>query len=398
MSIKLNNYFHNLVISLLFIFFSCDISESQYIATNIPKVDTICIHINSAIKQNFSDIFRNIDYILTPYDSIFCIGKFDKMLITDSLIFIMDRRISRGIYTLSHEGIPISAIHKTGAAPGEYVAMRDISYDRGNNSIKCLEIARRKYIEYTLQGDYIKETDIPCSTSRMEEIGNNYIMYTDYARNEELKWKGKYPNLILYNHNNKVIFAENFFQAPAAKATLITSEPQFSKINDTLYSLKPDHCNTIYHITSQQIYPAYILDFGPYNLNDEFWELASKKGTKYEQVNDFSNMKKFCETFRFLEGNDFFYLLCRQQKTLTHIFYSKKTKKIKLISELNNDMDYISLFRPIAIHGNKLYCLLDSETVYNMKNELKGILPDNILNNVEEFGNPIITIFTLKSF
>lgn len=387
-----------ILLLIAFFIFACNGTKSRYTAKNIPQTDTIYIQMSKAKEQKFSDVFQNINYILTPYDSIFCIGKFDKMLITDSLIFIMDRRISRGIYTLSNEGIPISAIHKTGAAPGEYVAMRDISYDKENNSIKCLEIARRKYIEYTLQGDYIKETDIPCSTSRIEKIGNNYIMYTDYTRNEELKWNGKYPNLILYNQNNKVIFAENFFQAPAAKATLITSEPQFSKINDTLYSLKPDHCNIIYHITPQQIYPAYILDFGPYNLNDKFWKMASKRNMTCEQMYNYSNMKKFCETFRFLEGNDFFYLLCRQQKTLTHIFYSKKTKKIKLISELNNDMDYISLFRPIAIHGNKLYCLLDSETVYNMKNELKGILPDNILNNVEEFGNPIITIFTLKSF
>lgn len=387
-----------ILLLIAFFVFACNGTKSRYTAKNIPQTDTIYIQMNKAKEQNFSDVFQNINYILTPYDSIFCIGKFDKMFITDSLIFIMDRRISRGIYTLSNEGIPISAIHKTGAAPGEYVAMRDISYDKENNSIKCLEIARRKYIEYTLQGDYIKETDIPCSTSRIEKIGNNYIMYTDYTRNEELKWNEKYPNLILYDQNNKVIFAENFFQAPAAKATLITSEPQFSKINDTLYSLKPDHCNIIYHITPQQIYPAYILDFGPYNLNDKFWKMASKRNMTCEQMYNYSNMKKFCETFRFLEGNDFFYLLCRQQKKLTHIFYSKKTKKIKLISELNNDMDYISLFRPIAIHGNKLYCLLDSETVYNMKNELKGILPNNILNNVEEFGNPIITIFTLKSF
>ena len=61
-------------------------------------------------------------------------------------------------------------------------------------------------------------------------------------------------------------------------------------------------------------------------------------------------------------------------------------------------MDYVTPFRPIAIYDDKLYGLLDSEEVYNMKEELKGILPDTILENVQEFGNPIIAIFTLKPF
>ena len=61
-------------------------------------------------------------------------------------------------------------------------------------------------------------------------------------------------------------------------------------------------------------------------------------------------------------------------------------------------MDYVTLFRPIAIHDDKLYCLLDSEEVYKMKEELTGVLPDRLLENVQEFGNPIIAIFTLKPF
>ena len=240
------------------------------------------------------------------------------------------------------------------------------------------------------------ENDIPYFSLRAESIGDNYILHTDYAKSEDLKWNGKYPNLILWNpKENSVEFAADYFKAPAAKATLITSEPQFSKLNDTLYSIKPDHCNTVYHVTPHQIYPAYQLDFGPYNLDEEFWDMASKKRMKFKTLDAYSDSRNLCETFRFLEGENFLYFVCKQKKTVTHVFYSKKTKTLKQIAKFENDMDYVTPFRPIAIYDDKLYGLLDSEEVYNMKEELKGILPDTILENVQEFGNPIIAIFTL---
>ena len=384
--------------SFLFLL-SCSENKSKYIIENAPQTDTIYIDIDNAKRYSYLHMFEKIDYILTPYDSAFCIGKVDKLLITDSLLFVMDRKISRGIYMLDKQGNSVATIHKTGSGPGEYIAMKDISYDKETQEVEAYGVVRRKHVYYTLQGNFVGEKDIPYSLLRVEQIGGNYILHTDYAKSEDLKWDGKYPNLILWNpKENSVEFAADYFKAPAAKATLITSEPQFSKLNDTLYSIKPDHCNTVYHVTPHQIYPAYQLDFGPYNLDEEFWDMASKKRMKFKTLDAYSDSRNLCETFRFLEGENFLYFVCKQKKTVTHVFYSKKTKTLKQIAKFENDMDYVTPFRPIAIYDDKLYGLLDSEEVYNMKEELKGILPDTILENVQEFGNPIIAIFTLKPF
>ena len=234
---------------------------------------------------------------------------------------------------------------------------------------------------------------------RVEAIGGERVLYTDYYPNEGLMDKKKSPNLLLWNPiNNSIQYPMNYYKISVLKSNLFTSEPQFSKLNDTLYSIKPDHCNTVYHVTPHQIYPAYQLDFGPYNLDEEFWDMASKKRMKFKTLDAYSDNRNLCETFRFLEGEDFLYFVCKQKKTVTHVFYSKKTKTLKQIAKFENDMDYVTPFRPIAIYDDKLYGLLDSEEVYNMKEELKGILPDTILENVQEFGNPIIAIFTLKPF
>lgn len=397
--LSIHFYVKQILYLFAFFLFACNGGKPKYIVKDAPQADTICVDIDKAKDHSFRDMFEKIDYILMPYDSVFCIGKVDKLVVTDSLLFVMDRKISRGIYALDRKGNSVIVIHKTGTAPGEYVAMKDISYDEKAQEVKTYCVARKKQIHYTLQGHFVKENDIPYFSLRVEPIGDNYILHADYAKSEDLKWNGKYPNLILWNPKENVVqFAADYFKAPAAKATLITSQPQFSKLNDTLYSIKPDHCNTVYHITPHQIYPAYQLDFGPYNLDEDFWNMASKKRMKFKTLDNYSDSRELCETVRFLEGKDFLYFVCKQRKTVTHVFYSKKTKRLRQIAKFENDMDYVTLFRPIAIHDDKLYCLLDSEEVYKMKEELTGVLSDRLLENVQEFGNPIIAIFTLKPF
>ena len=84
------------ILAFIGAFSSCD-NSSRYVAENAPQTDTIYIDIDNAKRYSYLHMFEKIDYILTPYDSAFCIGKVDKLLITDSLLFVMDRKISRGI-------------------------------------------------------------------------------------------------------------------------------------------------------------------------------------------------------------------------------------------------------------------------------------------------------------
>lgn len=394
----MKNVTYYLFLSVLLI--SCT-SNVKFGIDKLSPLDTISVDMNKIQfpKMKCSEFFERIEYIQAPYDSIYCIGKINKLIVADSILCVVDQKISRSIYVLDRNGNPKVVIDKTGTASGEYVCLRDVFIDEVNNEILVYCIMRHKVIHYGFDGKFLYEEEQSNNALRIENVGENQVLYMDYFPNESLKNKRKYPNLLLrepMNDSNQA-FA-NYYISTIPKSNMFTSEPQFSKLNDTLYSIKPDHCNTIYHVTPHQIYPAYQLDFGPYNLDEEFWEMASKKRMKFKTLDEYSDNRRFCETFRFLEGKDFLYFVCKQRKTVTHVFYSKKTKTLKQIAKFENDMDYVTVFRPIAMHDDKLYCLLDSEEVYNMKEELTGVLPDTILENVQEFGNPIIAMFTLKPF
>lgn len=111
---------------LLFFLFACGGSDSRYIAKNALQTDTIRIDVDDAKKSSYLDMFEKIDCLLIPYDSIFCIGKVDKLLVVDSSLLLKNSKISRGIYVWNRKGCPVTAIHKTGIAPDKCVVAKEL--------------------------------------------------------------------------------------------------------------------------------------------------------------------------------------------------------------------------------------------------------------------------------
>lgn len=389
-----------LLIIIFFILLSC--RKGEYISSDpMPRIDTIWINPAEVTtsRVTYSSLFDKIEYIQIPTDSNYLIGKVDKLLVTDDYFFVMDRKISRSVFVFDRQGNKVVRINKTGNGPGNYIDMRDITFDKEKQEIQIREYMRKKLLYYNLDGNFLREFDIPYNSLRLQPVGNSFALCTDYNSGNKLNRSKKHADLILLDADKKTILSTaNYFIPPFAKAVVITSEAQFSRLNDTLYSIKPDHCNIVYHATPNEIYPAYRIDFGSYSIDDRYWQKAAEEGMTYAKIDEYSNNLGLCESFRFLEGENFMSFVYKQYGEVYNVLYSKKTKNMHHIEKYQNDIDMVSMFYPIAIYDDKLYCLLSSEDVYNMREHLADVMPKEILNNVEEFGNPIISIFTLKPF
>ena len=112
---------------LSMLLFSC-IHTTRHGDEELSALDTVLINLNgiSLKKIKYSDIFAKIEYIQTPYDSIYCIGKINKLIVLDSLLFAVDQKISRSIYVFDRNGNSKIALEKMGTAPGEYVYLKDV--------------------------------------------------------------------------------------------------------------------------------------------------------------------------------------------------------------------------------------------------------------------------------
>ena len=383
---------------LLIILFSC--KNENVINIELAK-ENIFINPMSVSKDriNYSDWFEKIDYITLPTDSNFLIGSIDKLLVTDDYLFVMDQKISRSVSSIDRNGNVKLSLSKTGNGPGEYMLMTDISFDSKQEEVLIHCKVKQKILYYDLDGNFLREQKIPYRVRKIYPISDNtFAFYCEYYDNPKLHKLSNSPNLLLANLAPPSIIEKTaYFEPPIDQSVVWNANCQFSFWGDTL-SIKPDHHNTIYHITKDGIYPVYTLDFGSYNIDSKYWNQVKQRGITLEKINAYSNESGLCESYRFLESSNYIYFVYKQKGKIYFVLYSKKTKTLRHTETFQNDMDMVTLFRPIAVHDDKFYCLLESEDVYRMREHLKGAIPDEILDNVQEFGNPIIAIFTLKPF
>ncbi len=384
---------------LFLICWSCG-NEKASKSTVLAK-ETIEINPDKASSREvlYTQVFSKIQYLPIHTDDNFIIGSIDKLLVTDDYLFIMDRRISHSVFCIDKKGSKVFSIKKQGKGPGEYVAMKDIAYKANEKELIIYCKMRKKLIYYNMQGNFLREEKMPFSLDRVEPINEKFALYRGYSFDKKAK-KKDVANLLLASRENNNVYSEDaYFKAPITFSIVWSSECQFSLLGDTL-AIKPDHSDIVYHITEKKIEPAYLLDFGKYAVDEGYWKKTKEKGITSEAVSDYCNNRKLCESFRFLEGKSYIYFVYRRNQKAYHALYSKETKQLLQIENFKNNMDGITAFHPIAIHRDKLYCLLNSENVYNLKKThfLNGILPQSIIDSVQEFDNQLIAVFSLKKF
>lgn len=364
-------------------------------AEEVITIDPVKV---SAERIKYSTLFDSINYLFIPTDSNFLIGKIDKMLVSDDYIFMMDQKIARAVFGINKKSEKILYINKTGRGPGEYGLMTDIAFSSEEKEILIYCKIKGKILHYNLKGEYLFEENIPFKIRKFYPFNNSYVFYCEYYENKKLINKGVSPNIFLFNSKEtKLNDASAYFTPPINQGIVLNSNCQFSFWGDTV-SIKPDHCNTVYHVTENGIIPKYFLDFGSYNIDERYWNIVQQRGIKYKEVNDFVTNSGMCENFWFLESSDYLYFTYLQNGKRYDVLYSKKTKNLKQLRFYENDIDQISLFYPKAIYKNKLYCLLKAEEVNKVQKVLPGQLPEKLLEYIDEFGNPIIAEFTLKPF
>jgi hypothetical protein len=386
------------VVSIILCCCSCT-NESENNFEFYAVGDDIIINPSETNEIRYSQLFNSVNYIRIPTDSNFLIGNIDKLLITENHVLIMDKYISRSVFIFDKAGKNKIQLYKQGRGPGEYIAMQDIYFNSTTQELSIYCNMRKKMLYYDLTGKFIREKPITYNAGRVIPVGENYAVFCEYRLNEKFKKERQYPNLLLSTKTDSLISSTCFF-SNVDVSIVWSSLPDFSQWNKKIAAIKPDHCNIVYHVTEDSIYPAYHLDFGKYSLDTRYWKKTKEYGTSVEKVDDYCNRLGFCESYNFLEDSDYLYFNYKQNKKIHFAFYSLKTKKLVNAHKLTNDMDQITLFYPKFFQDKKFYCLLSSEDIIMAKKYLaqNQLIPTHILDNVEEFDNPVIVVFSLKDF
>jgi hypothetical protein len=384
---------------LSFLMVSC---TSEWQEETIEGIRIIPVDPDKTSKKIlFSEVFDRIDYVRIPTDDDFLIGTINKLMVSGDYFFVMDNRIAHSVFCFDKEGNKIFQIAKKGAGPGEYIDMRDILYDPEKKELGILCFMRRRILYYGLDGKFLREKALPVYVVLAQPIEEEtYALYCDYGTNERLKQRNQFANLLIGTPGKMQIKSVgNYFPGNLNPSLVWRSGIYFSRYEDTI-SIKPDHSDIVYHFGSEEVFPAYKLDFGSNNSAGRYWKKVTETGMTFERLNSYLEDSKFCESSNFFEGDNYMSFTYMTGKSMVTALYSKQTKQLLQSEDFVNDMDSVSRFRLLAMEGNKLYCTIEAEDIVEKKNAslLGRSFPKSLSDSIDEFDNPIVAIFTLKDF
>jgi len=208
------------------------------------------------------------------------IGSYDKILIEEDRIFIMDSRITFSIFVFDFGGNFLFKIFSFGEGPNEYIELRDFTLSASTNTIDILDFAGKKVLRFSKKNGEFLETkglDRNSYYRSMEKIDGGYV--SSHANNCGVL--GDCFN-VSFLSDDLIVESNSLAMNKHLKNYDFKGDPQFSRNGDRVF-FKEIYNDTIYEVlqASNQLRAAFSVDFGKFKLPGDF-----KYSRKNSNLND----------------------------------------------------------------------------------------------------------------
>jgi len=334
----------------------------------------LCVACNgNSINKNTTEVIFNEEeyvnaYLFDNIDSVVivglqdiginesCIGKIDKIDVTDSLILCLDKETA--ILTIfGHDGKYITSISHLGRGVGEFITIDDFII--ADSLIYILDYMQNKMVVFDTKGTFIKEIHLTFNPAYMTKITDSVFLFINELC--DVKATGG-PFRISYSpyfKNYKVLpikFNDVIMNNSFAGLHKYYSEGAYG---DILY--KPTFNYSVYGISVDSCYLKYDYDFGKYSAR--------------ERHQEYSNIDELMKLFRsdiawnmdfFQETNHFAYFIITIGNDVYQQIHIKKDKKCYATKYLSSDL---LCFRktPIKMIENRVYTVIPASIIEEEK-------------------------------
>ena len=403
----MNKYFT--VFFCYYILISCSTKQNQ---KDFPlEGNNYTIYLDGVKEESISlsSLFKNVQTIILETNDDCLIGRINRLQVFDGNIYILDSHIAKSLFVFDMEGKFIRKIGGFGQGPGEYIEVRDFTFDAENRIIFICDIRNRIH-KYQLNGTYINSISIQSPDSQAHFIqfynGKLYSNCIERKPNQNdyllLEIDPK-DGIILsrslpkkYNKGwNELLFFENggFF---------------ISRANN------PPRINLMFM--------DYIISIG--EGNTPYLELKSKNLTTEKDIESFRgkapmpinqenilSSKKIFNVHYFIENNNFICFRCGFTPSTTFaVLFDKKIEEVKLFKIFSNDFifkqdrnGWMGNFIFSDLKG--AYEILDTQNSFIIdyfQNAIKNneVIPDldkfDQLSKLDKDSNPVIFYYEFK--
>jgi hypothetical protein len=377
-------------------------------------------------KIPLSLVADSIEYVFLETNPECLINNIRDILVTDNHIFIT---ASDKIFEFTRKGQFIRRIASVGKGPGEYIALRNITYDEKNDLLYIFTNYTRQILKYSSDNKFIGEafcfkSELASTVYFMDE--NNFAGIGVFAT----------PH---YIHKDMFVVAiiDSSGQITRKVNFPLVQFNDYTQRNDIFYpgSFLPTYyqnkalcvgygCDTVYAISPGKIRPRYILNRGKYNAPANVKYAFSRDGDErlkmFERRSNYIIMQETpIETDHYLFLN---FTLKDHQYLEAYNKLNGHTKTYKKQGELKwgtvrtenfgfiNDLGDNAVFYPswFSQYGKTWIMSCDAiDFLDKMANDSQNgksgsgyFSKDNTLqaqiNNLNENDNPILTLVSIK--
>ena len=368
-------------------------AESSYVAS------TISFDPKEKPRSVFeTGIIRDVQLVKLESDSCI-VGRIDKIICNDSLLYMLDRSITKEVFIFTRDGRFIRKISKQGHGKYEYTQLWDIFFDKSNNALCLLSRYDQKIISFTPDGNKVLgETNLPKMFGHIVPTNNGFIGYmNNYSQNPNM------PNNI-WTMDKSFNLLDGYIRIdPQLESTSHLDVNTMSVYGDATY-FKPEYENTIYEIKDGKISERYKLDFGEKTFPDLSTVSCNNKEEWSKLV-----MEKITNIYNYEETDDYILAEFVLDGQIRLGIYNKHHHTSE-ITRLNcYKGKYLFSFGKIrGMDQSAIYSVVDYEDIYelwighNKYVDFERSHPKQVENirkrfpHMEEDGNPFIAIYSLK--
>ncbi|MDD3040939.1 6-bladed beta-propeller [Bacteroides sp.] len=301
MKVKIDVFY--LVFSLLMIVLGCNQEEKR---TDIVIVDfEQCLNKEQIVS--ISEIADTIEYIelKTPKDII--VTRISDVLKVDDYWIV---RSLAGICKFSEDGMFIQSIGRKGQGPGEYLGIRGIDYDPKRKEVLVADA--KQILFYDLEGNYIRNVKITedffynvgisDTVLWTTALGIHQEKYLIHAFNEKRDTLCAVPNP---NYGTQVKNTDGVYFVHSRH------EKEFYRYKANLYLKNRASNDTVFRLSSSDMYPHIVFDMGKYKLPIQYEAWFSN--TDYEK-----HASAYWGIPNVIEDDRFLFLSCQRRNGVSN--------------------------------------------------------------------------------
>ncbi len=379
---------------IIFILINSCKSDNKSLNSSILQIKDQDIENSKSLK--ISDIIKTYELIPLETNDSCLIGNCKKVLISTSRIYVLDD-LTKTIYLFDLNGKYLNKISRYGKGPDQYLDIDDFCLFKENN-IVLLDTQRKKIQIYDASFSLIKESKFPFYADAVESLDDQFLV---------LKGSSFEDRLIIWD-TEKEYRKESYIKYDKRYSDQVLKP--FTKFNnEVLFSQKNQ--NLLKKVTFNGVEDAKFIDFDNRNITGRTTK-SSIMGYMIDRLP--SNEASICF---YTETNEFviFRFTCGEinDGDTNFTFISKKTGKKAIFNIVDHKDDVTYYISPPQIetadpNGGLVAVVLPNILLNNIakiesklmdKTEIQQLTSfKHRTGNIKITDNPVVVIYTLKSF